>query len=84
MAELQEAIGDLPRFCLFYIAFGLEVIALILSGIADVSPYDKERVKKVKVYFLLAYYSAECLVIQLAYCLGSTLTCRTQRQERPF
>lgn len=56
MAELQDAIEDLPRFCLFYIAFGLELIALILSGIADISPYEKERVKRVKVYFLLTNY----------------------------
>lgn len=59
MAELQEAVEDLPRFCLFYIAFGLELIALILSAIADVSPHDKERVKKVALYFFLTCYSAE-------------------------
>lgn len=43
----QEEISDLPRFCLFYISFGLEVIALLLSAVADISPEDKELVKKV-------------------------------------
>uniref|UniRef100_A0A8C9ZZ31 ATP-binding cassette, sub-family C (CFTR/MRP), member 2 n=1 Tax=Sander lucioperca TaxID=283035 RepID=A0A8C9ZZ31_SANLU len=31
-------ISDVPRFCLFYISFGLELIALILSAVADISP----------------------------------------------
>ncbi|KAM9848054.1 ATP-binding cassette sub-family C member 2 [Aulostomus maculatus] len=39
-------ISDLPRFCLLCISFGLELIALILSAVADVSPEDKELVKK--------------------------------------
>ncbi|KAM4591513.1 ATP-binding cassette sub-family C member 2 [Odontesthes bonariensis] len=39
-------IGDVPRFCLFYISFGLEVIALILSAVADVSPEVREHLKK--------------------------------------
>ncbi|XP_062374958.1 canalicular multispecific organic anion transporter 1 [Sardina pilchardus] len=39
-------ISDLPRFCLFYIAFGLQVISLVISGIADVPPEVKEKVKK--------------------------------------
>lgn len=42
----QGEISDLPRFCLFYISFGLEVIALFLSAVADVSPEDEELVKK--------------------------------------
>uniref|UniRef100_A0AAY4E5D3 Uncharacterized protein n=1 Tax=Denticeps clupeoides TaxID=299321 RepID=A0AAY4E5D3_9TELE len=41
-----EEIPDLPRFCLFYIAFGLQVIGLILSAFADVPLDVKERVKK--------------------------------------
>lgn len=41
-----EEIQDVPRFCLFYISFGLELIALVLSAIADVSPEDKETAKK--------------------------------------
>ncbi|KAM9726615.1 ATP-binding cassette sub-family C member 2 [Menidia menidia] len=43
--ELGE-ISDVPRFCLFYISFGLELIALILSAVADVSPEAREHVKK--------------------------------------
>uniref|UniRef100_A0A8C1FH76 Uncharacterized protein n=1 Tax=Cyprinus carpio carpio TaxID=630221 RepID=A0A8C1FH76_CYPCA len=34
----DEEIADLPRFCLFYISYGLQLIALVLSAIADVSP----------------------------------------------
>uniref|UniRef100_A0A8C2XL45 Canalicular multispecific organic anion transporter 1 n=1 Tax=Cyclopterus lumpus TaxID=8103 RepID=A0A8C2XL45_CYCLU len=33
---------DVPRFCLFYISFGLELIALILSAVADVPPENPE------------------------------------------
>ncbi|XP_065815553.1 canalicular multispecific organic anion transporter 1 isoform X2 [Labrus bergylta] len=39
-------INDVPRFCLFYITYGLELIALILSVVADIPPEDEERVKK--------------------------------------
>uniref|UniRef100_A0A3Q2YDD4 ATP binding cassette subfamily C member 2 n=1 Tax=Hippocampus comes TaxID=109280 RepID=A0A3Q2YDD4_HIPCM len=42
----QGEIVDLPRFCLLCISFGLEVIALILSGLADISPDAREVVKK--------------------------------------
>uniref|UniRef100_A0A8C4ENZ2 ATP-binding cassette, sub-family C (CFTR/MRP), member 2 n=1 Tax=Dicentrarchus labrax TaxID=13489 RepID=A0A8C4ENZ2_DICLA len=38
-------ISDVPRFCLFYISFGLELIALILSAVADIPSEAKERVK---------------------------------------
>ncbi|TRY91587.1 hypothetical protein DNTS_021753, partial [Danionella cerebrum] len=34
----QEEIPDVPRFSLFYISYGLQIIALVLSAIADVSP----------------------------------------------
>ncbi|KTG34758.1 hypothetical protein cypCar_00021467 [Cyprinus carpio] len=37
----KEEITDLPRFCLFYISYGLQLIALVLSAIADVSPEVK-------------------------------------------
>ncbi|XP_016097318.1 canalicular multispecific organic anion transporter 1-like [Sinocyclocheilus grahami] len=36
-----EEIADLPRFCLFYISYGLQLIAWVLSAIADVSPEVK-------------------------------------------
>ncbi|XP_068424094.1 ATP-binding cassette sub-family C member 2 [Clinocottus analis] len=39
-------ISDVPRFCLFYISFGLELIALFLSAVADIPPEAKELVKK--------------------------------------
>ncbi|XP_053475532.1 canalicular multispecific organic anion transporter 1 [Ictalurus furcatus] len=42
----EENIADLPRFCLFYIAFALQLVALVLSAIADVPPELKEVVKK--------------------------------------
>lgn len=45
----QGEISDLPRFCLFYISFGLEVIALALSTVADISPEDEELVKRVRI-----------------------------------
>uniref|UniRef100_A0A673HV30 ATP-binding cassette, sub-family C (CFTR/MRP), member 2 n=1 Tax=Sinocyclocheilus rhinocerous TaxID=307959 RepID=A0A673HV30_9TELE len=38
----DEEIDDLPRFCLFYISYGLQLIALVLSAIADVSPENPE------------------------------------------
>nr|XP_046256958.1 canalicular multispecific organic anion transporter 1 isoform X2 [Scatophagus argus] len=48
---LREALSlgeitDIPRFCLFYISFGLQLIALILSAVADIPPEAKEHVKK--------------------------------------
>ncbi|XP_011601661.2 ATP-binding cassette sub-family C member 2 [Takifugu rubripes] len=43
---LTGEISDLPRFCLFFISFGLEVIALILSAVADIPPNAKEHVKR--------------------------------------
>lgn len=43
----QGEISDVPRFCLFYISFGLELIALILSAMADIPPEAQEVVKKV-------------------------------------
>ncbi|XP_030626403.1 canalicular multispecific organic anion transporter 1 isoform X2 [Chanos chanos] len=42
----QGEIVDLPRFCLFYIGFGLELTALVTSAIADASPEIKEKAKK--------------------------------------
>ncbi|KAM4729299.1 LOW QUALITY PROTEIN: ATP-binding cassette sub-family C member 2-like [Anableps anableps] len=39
-------VRDVPRFSLFYISFGLEVIALILSAVADIPPEEKELAKK--------------------------------------
>ncbi|KAF5900053.1 canalicular multispecific organic anion transporter 1-like, partial [Clarias magur] len=42
----QETIEDLPRFCFFYISYALQLVALVLSAIADVPPGLKETAKK--------------------------------------
>ncbi|RXN06628.1 canalicular multispecific organic anion transporter 1-like protein [Labeo rohita] len=41
----KDEIADLPRFCLFYISYGLQLIAFVLSAIADVSPEVKQMSK---------------------------------------
>ncbi|XP_037541476.1 canalicular multispecific organic anion transporter 1, partial [Nematolebias whitei] len=48
---LREALSlgevkDVARFLIFYISFGLEVIALVLSVVADIAREDQEHVKK--------------------------------------
>uniref|UniRef100_A0A669DU41 ATP-binding cassette, sub-family C (CFTR/MRP), member 2 n=1 Tax=Oreochromis niloticus TaxID=8128 RepID=A0A669DU41_ORENI len=40
-------VPDVPRFSLFYISFGLELIALVLSTVADIPPEAKDLIKKV-------------------------------------
>ncbi|KAL6466399.1 hypothetical protein MHYP_G00242030 [Metynnis hypsauchen] len=45
-ALTEEGISDLPRFCLFYITFGLQLVALVLSAVADVPPELKEAVRR--------------------------------------
>lgn len=42
----QGEVMDLPRFCLFYITFALELCAFVLSAIADVPPEASEIVKR--------------------------------------
>uniref|UniRef100_A0A3Q3L1J3 ATP-binding cassette, sub-family C (CFTR/MRP), member 2 n=1 Tax=Mastacembelus armatus TaxID=205130 RepID=A0A3Q3L1J3_9TELE len=42
----QGAVNDVPRFCLFYISFGLQLIALILSAVADIPVELRELAKK--------------------------------------
>ncbi|CAI5654084.1 unnamed protein product [Oreochromis niloticus] len=39
-------VRDVPRFSLFYISFGLELIALVLSTVADIPPEAKDFIKK--------------------------------------
>ncbi|XP_032409131.1 canalicular multispecific organic anion transporter 1-like isoform X2 [Xiphophorus hellerii] len=46
LREALRLVRDVPRFSLFYISFGLAVIALILSALADITPEEKELVKK--------------------------------------
>ncbi|XP_051773178.1 LOW QUALITY PROTEIN: canalicular multispecific organic anion transporter 1 [Ctenopharyngodon idella] len=41
----QDEVTDVPRFCLFYISYGLQLIALVLSAIADISPEVKRLSK---------------------------------------
>lgn len=45
-ALLQGNVIDLPRFCLFYITFGLELCAFVFSAIADVPPEASETVQR--------------------------------------
>uniref|UniRef100_A0A6Q2YJW8 ATP-binding cassette, sub-family C (CFTR/MRP), member 2 n=1 Tax=Esox lucius TaxID=8010 RepID=A0A6Q2YJW8_ESOLU len=64
---LREALSlkkslDLPRFCLFYISFGLELIALVLSAFGDVPREAEELVKKVLLYSIHKDISMEMLL----------------------
>ncbi|KAK6487243.1 canalicular multispecific organic anion transporter 1 [Huso huso] len=42
----QDSVSDLPRFTLFYISYGLQVLTLIMSSFADVSQETREEAKK--------------------------------------
>lgn len=44
---LQEPISDLPRFILFFITYGLQLLLFLVSGFTDVAPETKEIGKKV-------------------------------------
>lgn len=44
---LQEPISDLPRFILFFISYGLQLLLFLVSGFSDVAPETKEIGKKV-------------------------------------
>ncbi|XP_017924703.1 canalicular multispecific organic anion transporter 1 [Manacus vitellinus] len=43
---LQEPIPDLPRFILFFISYGLQLLIFLVSGFSDVAPETKEIRKK--------------------------------------
>ncbi|XP_071419361.1 ATP-binding cassette sub-family C member 2 isoform X2 [Pithys albifrons albifrons] len=43
---LQEPISDLPRFILFFISYGLQLLLFLVSGFSDVAPETKEIRKK--------------------------------------
>ncbi|XP_027527984.1 canalicular multispecific organic anion transporter 1 [Neopelma chrysocephalum] len=43
---LQEPISDLPRFILFFISYGLQLLLFLVSGFSDVAPETKEIGKK--------------------------------------
>ncbi|KAM9379691.1 ATP-binding cassette sub-family C member 2 [Phaethornis superciliosus] len=44
--SLQEPISDLPRFVLFYIFYGLQLLLFLVSGFSDIAPETKEITKK--------------------------------------
>ncbi|XP_041875019.1 ATP-binding cassette sub-family C member 2 isoform X1 [Corvus kubaryi] len=43
---LQEPISDLPRFILFFISYGLQLLLFLVSNFSDVAPETKEIGKK--------------------------------------
>ncbi|XP_058696895.1 ATP-binding cassette sub-family C member 2 [Poecile atricapillus] len=43
---LQEPISDLPRFILFFISYGLQLLLFLVSGFSDIAPETKEITKK--------------------------------------
>ncbi|KFP85745.1 Canalicular multispecific organic anion transporter 1, partial [Acanthisitta chloris] len=43
---LQEPISDLPRFILFFISYGLQLLLFIVSGFSDIAPETEEIRKK--------------------------------------
>ncbi|RLW04172.1 hypothetical protein DV515_00005916 [Chloebia gouldiae] len=43
---LQEPISDLPRFILFFISYGLQLLLFLVSGFSDIAPETKEIWKK--------------------------------------
>lgn len=45
---LQEPISDLPRFILFFISYGLQLLLFFVSGFSDIAPETKEIGKKVR------------------------------------
>lgn len=46
-AHLQDPITDVPRFVLFFISYGLQLLLFLLSGFSDIAPEAKEMTKKV-------------------------------------
>uniref|UniRef100_A0A8C8B701 Canalicular multispecific organic anion transporter 1 n=1 Tax=Otus sunia TaxID=257818 RepID=A0A8C8B701_9STRI len=45
---LQAPISDVPRFVLFFISYGLQLLLFLVSGFSDIAPETKEITKKVK------------------------------------
>uniref|UniRef100_A0A663DU18 ABC-type glutathione-S-conjugate transporter n=1 Tax=Aquila chrysaetos chrysaetos TaxID=223781 RepID=A0A663DU18_AQUCH len=45
---LQAPISDVPRFVLFFISYGLQLLLFLVSGFSDVAPETKEITKKVR------------------------------------
>lgn len=45
---LQAPISDMPRFVLFFISYGLQLLLFLVSGFSDIAPETKEIKKKVR------------------------------------
>uniref|UniRef100_A0A8D0F2B5 Canalicular multispecific organic anion transporter 1 n=1 Tax=Strix occidentalis caurina TaxID=311401 RepID=A0A8D0F2B5_STROC len=45
---LQAPISDVPRFVLFFISYGLQLLLFLVSGFSDIAPETKEITKKVR------------------------------------
>ncbi|KFW01139.1 Canalicular multispecific organic anion transporter 1, partial [Eurypyga helias] len=43
---LQAPISDMPRFVLFFISYGLQLLLFLVSGFSDITPETKEITKK--------------------------------------
>ncbi|NWS71615.1 MRP2 protein, partial [Crotophaga sulcirostris] len=43
---LQAPISDVPRFVLFFISYGLQLLLFLVSGFSDIAPETKEIAKK--------------------------------------
>ncbi|XP_069720119.1 ATP-binding cassette sub-family C member 2 [Phaenicophaeus curvirostris] len=43
---LQAPISDVPRFALFFISYGLQLLLFLVSGFSDIAPETKEIAKK--------------------------------------
>lgn len=43
----QDPIVDVPRFVLFFISYGLQLLLFLVSAFSDISPEAKEIAKKV-------------------------------------
>ncbi|XP_028942698.1 canalicular multispecific organic anion transporter 1 isoform X2 [Antrostomus carolinensis] len=43
---LQAPISDMPRFILFFISYGLQLLLFLVSGFSDITPETKEITKK--------------------------------------
>ncbi|XP_052656143.1 ATP-binding cassette sub-family C member 2 isoform X4 [Harpia harpyja] len=43
---LQAPISDVPRFVLFFISYGLQLLLFLVSGFSDIAPETKEITKK--------------------------------------
>uniref|UniRef100_A0A8C9FBP1 Canalicular multispecific organic anion transporter 1 n=1 Tax=Pavo cristatus TaxID=9049 RepID=A0A8C9FBP1_PAVCR len=52
---LQDPISDVPRFVLFFISYGLQLLLFLVSGFSDISPEAKEIAKKISLPHRIVY-----------------------------